>query len=65
MTATLCFVAKGVHATLGAQVCVGARLEVVIVTAWRTGCVEVARWAWATVVKLARRALALRAVAVT
>ena len=57
MTATLCFVAKGVHAALRAQVCVGTRLEVVIVTAWRTGCVKVARWtwaivAWATVVEL-------------
>ena len=47
MTATLCFVAKGIHAALGAQVCVGTGLEVVIVTAWRTGCVKVARWAWA------------------
>ena len=49
MTATLCFVTKGVHAALGAQVCVGTGLEVVIVTTWRTGCVKVARWAWAIV----------------
>ena len=57
MTATLCFMAKGIHAALGAQVCVGTGLEVVVVTAWRTGCVKVARWAWcivawATVVEL-------------
>ena len=64
MTATLRFVSKGVHATLGAQVRVGAWLEVIIVTAWRTGCVKVARWtwcivAWATVVKLTWWALTL------
>ena len=69
MTAALCFVAKSVHATLGAQVCIGTRLEVVIVTAWRTRCVKVARWtwaviAWAPVVELTRRALALWAIAV-
>ena len=57
LTATLCFVAKGIHAALGAQVCVGTGLEVVVVTAWRTGCVKVARWTWcivarATVVEL-------------
>ena len=43
---------------------VGAGLEVVVVTAWSARCVKVARWtwcivAWATVVKLARGALAL------
>ncbi len=64
MTATLCFMAKSVHAALGAQVRVGAWLEVVVVTARRTRCVKVARWtwciaAWATVVKLARCALTL------
>ena len=69
MTSALCFVAKGVHATLGAQVRVGTGLEVVVVTARRTWCVKVAGWtwcivAWATVVKLTRWALtlALRAV---
>jgi hypothetical protein len=43
---------------------VSAGLEVVVVTAWRARCVKVTRWAWcvvawATVVKLARGALAL------
>jgi len=57
LTATLCFVAKGIHAALGTQVCVGTGLEVVVVTAWRTRCVKVARWTWcivarATVVEL-------------
>ena len=72
LTAPLCFVAKGVHATLGAQVRVGAGLEVVIITAWCARRVKVTRWtrclvAWATVVKLARRTwtLALGAIAVT
>ena len=69
MTTTLCFMAKSVHAALGAQVRVGAGLEVVVVTAWSARCVKVARWtwcivAWATVVKLARGALALWSVAV-
>ena len=64
MTATLCFMAKGVHAALGAQVRVGAGLKVVVVTARCARCVKVTRWtwrivAWATVVKLARGALAL------
>ena len=58
LTAPLCFVAKGVHAALGAQVRVGAGLEVVVVTAWRARCVKVTRWTWCiaagtTVVKLA------------
>jgi hypothetical protein len=66
-TTALGFVAKSVDTTLRAQVCIGTRLEIVIVTTWRTGCVKVARWAWAivawtTVVKLAWRALTLRAV---
>ena len=69
MTATLCFMAKGVHATLGSQVRVGAWLEVVVVTARCARRIKVAGWtwcvvAWATVVKLTRWALtlALRAV---
>ncbi len=79
LTAALGFVAKGVHAALGAQMRVGAGLEVVVLTAWRarlvvtwharfkvawgTGCV----WTRATVVELAcgTRALALGAVTVT
>ena len=64
MTATLCFVTKGVHAALRAQMRVGTGLEVVIVTTWRTRCIKVAwrTWcivAWATVVELTGRALAL------
>ena len=64
MTAPLRFVTKGVHAALGAQVRVGTRLEVVIVTAWRTRCVKVAGWTWAViawtpVVELTGGALAL------
>ena len=64
MTATLCFVAERVHAALGAQMRVGAGLEVVIVTAWGTRCIKVARWAWCivawcAVVELTRCALAL------
>ena len=60
----MCFVAKSVHAALSAQVRVGARLEVVVVTAWRTRCVKVTwcTWcivAWPTVVKLARAASTL------
>jgi hypothetical protein len=56
--------AKGIHAALGAQVRVGTGLEVVVVTAWGARRVKVTRWtwcivAWATVVKLARGALAL------
>jgi hypothetical protein len=64
--------AKGVHATLCTQVRVGTRLEVVIVTTWRTGCIKVTRWtwriaAWATVVELTRGALTLTlwAIAIT
>ena len=64
MTAPLCFVAKGVHAALGTQVCVGTGLEVVIVAAGRTRCVKVTRWtwcivAWSTVVELTGLAWAL------
>ncbi len=64
MTATLCFMAKGVHAALGAQMCICTGLEVVVVTAWGARCVKVTRWtwcivAWATVVKLARGASTL------
>ena len=67
MTATLCFMAKGVHAALGAQMCVGAGLEVVVVTAWRTGCVKVTRRTWrivarSTVVKLTGWTLTLWAI---
>ena len=72
MTAPLCFMAKGVHAALGAQVRVGAWLEVVVVTARCARRIKVAGWtwcvvAWATVVKLARRTLtlALGSIAVT
>ena len=61
--ATLGFVAKGVHTTLGSQVRVGARLEVVIVmVTWLAWTIV----AWAAVVKLARgtlATLALRSVA--
>ena len=65
----MCLVAKGIHAALGAQVRIGARLEIVVVTTWRAGGVKVAGRAWAfiagsTVVELARRALALWAIAV-
>ncbi len=67
LTATLCFMAKGVHAALGAQMCVGAGLEVVVVTAWRTGCVKVTRRTWRivarpTVVKLTGWTLTLWAI---
>ena len=74
MTAPLCFVAKGIHAALGAQMRVGAGLEVIIVTTGRTGCIKVARWArcivaWATVVELTglalTRALTWLAIAIT
>ena len=74
MTATLCFMTKSVHAALGAQVRVGAGLEIVVVAAWRARCVKVAWWTWCiaagtTVVKLARGTLTLTiarlAVAVT
>jgi hypothetical protein len=57
--------AKGIHAALGAQVCVGTGLEIIVVTAWCTRCVKVAGWAWATVVKLTGWALTLGAIAVT
>lgn len=68
--ATLGFVAKGVHTTLGSQVRVGAGLEVVIVVARCARCIKVTWWAWAaiaraTVVKLTGWALALRTIAVT
>ena len=68
--ATLGFVAKGVHATLRAQVRVGAGLKVVIVVARCARCIKVTWWAWAaiaraTVVKLTGWALALRTIAVT
>jgi hypothetical protein len=61
---------KSVHAALGAQVRVGTGLEVVVVAAWRAGCVKVARCTWCiaagtTVVKLARRALPLALWSVT
>ena len=64
MTATLSFMAKGVHATLGSQVRVGAWLEVVIVTARCARRIKVAGWTWcvvtwATVVKLTGWALTL------
>ena len=64
MTATLCFMAKGVHAALGSQVCVGAWLEVVVVTARCARRIKVAGWTWcvvarATVVKLTGWALTL------
>ena len=69
MTATLSFMAKGVHATLGTQVRVGAWLEVVVVTARCARRIKVAGWTWcvvtwATVVKLTGWALtlALRAI---
>ena len=65
MTATLRFMAKGVHAALGAQVRVGTGLEIVIVTAWCARCIKVTWGAWATVVELTRWTLALRAVAIT
>jgi hypothetical protein len=55
---------KSVHAALGAQMCIGTGLEVVVVTAWGARCVKVTRWArrivaGTTVVKLARGTLAL------
>ena len=61
---TLRFMAKGVHAALGAQVRVGAGLEVVVVTAWCARCIKVTwrAWAivtWTTVVELTRWALTL------
>ncbi len=64
LTATLCFVTKSVHAALCSQVGIGTRLEVIIVTAWRTGCIKVAWWTWAvvartTVIELTRWALTL------
>ena len=64
MTATLRFMAKGVHAALGTQVCVGTGLEVVIVTARCARRIKVTWWAWAivawaTVVELTRWALTL------
>jgi hypothetical protein len=64
LTATLRFMTKGVHAALGAQVCIGTGLEVIVVTAWGARRVKVTRWtwrivAWATVVKLARGASTL------
>jgi hypothetical protein len=64
LTAPLSFVAKGVHAALGAQVGVGTGLEVVIVTTWGAWRIKVARGArcivaWATVVELTGWALAL------
>lgn len=64
MTATLCFVAEGVDATLGTQVRVGAWLEVVVVTARCARRIKVAGWTWcvvtwATVVKLTGWALTL------
>lgn len=49
MTATLCFVAKGVHAALGAQVRVGAGLELVVVATWGAGRIEITRLAWCIV----------------
>ena len=74
LTAALCFVAKRIHAALGAQVGVGAGLKVVIVTTRCTGCIKVTRCArcvvaWTAVVKLAwptwTLAIARLAVAVT
>jgi hypothetical protein len=72
LTATLCFVAKGVHAALGAQVRVGTWLELVVVATWGAGRIEITRWAWcivagAAVVELAgwTSALVLWAIAVT
>jgi hypothetical protein len=70
LTTPLSFMAKGIHTALGAQVCIGAGLEVVIVASWCARCVEVAGWAraviaGATVVKLTGWALTLRAIAVT
>ena len=69
MTATLCFMAKGVHAALGAQVRISAWLEVVVVAARCARRIKVTGWAWcivawATVVKLTLWALtlALRAI---
>lgn len=64
MTATLCFMAKGVHAALGAQVRVGTGLEVIVVTARCARRIKVAWWTWAvvawtTVVELTRWALTL------
>ena len=65
MTAPLCFVAKGVHAALGAQVRIGAGLEIVIVTARCARRIKVTWWTWAivitrtTVVELTGWALAL------
>jgi hypothetical protein len=57
LTATLCFVTKRVHAALGAQMRVGAGLELVVIAAGCAGGVEVtgrARCvaAWTAVVKL-------------
>ena len=72
LTAALCFVTKGVHAALRAQVRVGTWLEVIIVATWRAWCIKVTGWTgsivtWAAVVELTGRAcaLALWAVAVT
>lgn len=74
LTRALCFVAKRVHAALGAQMGVCTGLEVVVVTARCTGCIEVAGWARCvvartTVVKLTWRtwtlAIARLAVAIT
>lgn len=63
---------KSVHAALGAQMCIGTGLEIVVVAAWGARCVKVTRWArrivaGTTVVKLARGtlALALWSIAVT
>ena len=63
----MCFVAKGVHAALCAQVRIGTGLEIVIVVARCTRCVKVARltWAivaWTAVVELTWLTLTLRAV---
>ncbi len=51
-TATaLRFVAKGVDATLSAQVRIGARLEVIIVVARCAWCIKVTWWARATIAR--------------
>jgi len=72
LTTTLCFMAKSVHAALGAQVCVGTGLKVVVVTTWCARCIKVRRRTWcivagAAVVELTRwtLTLALWTVAVT
>ena len=68
LTATLCFVTKGVDTTLCAQVRIGAGLKVVVVmTGWARFVVT--RWAWTVVARLSivltRWAVALWTIAVS